>query len=227
MKSTLKVDFAANGMPIIKIIRPNEVCNLSEFDDYDVRDRLLNDFIQLPLNAGKNELFQTYFHETLENGAVLTTIAPIKEMHLFDTFKHHILRKIIPHEHLVAIHRGYAPSEETIKAVKEHRQPISIKDTHYFRYLEVVSFFDRIKEMGGCTWAEQQPLVGTKNAEENTFLATPRTRRDYFELELEQEWRIKAFESTPVGKLDEIVANFDEAMEYVPNWRNEMIGTSK
>lgn len=158
MKSTLKIDYAPNGKPIIKIIQPSDCLDLHTHPDgdYDVRDKLIADFLHTPMNCDINGLFQVYTHGSLEKDPKfhVTTIAPIDVSKQFDVFKHTILNRIIPYEDLVKINRNEIYQGDPNATGVRIAERIDISHEKYIRINE---FFNWLSETEWASREEQQP----------------------------------------------------------------------
>lgn len=194
MKSSIKID-TEQGQPILKIIQPIDCINFTlQNDDYDVRDKLLSEFIQKPSMADWNGWFRvnTHFTHPLENPThQITTIAPVTVDELFNLFKHNILNRLVPYNTIIAINSGQEKSQG--------------------KHAKIMEFFNWLSEQEWATWEEQQPYSGeTQDPETHP---KPLTIRHVFEMELSSEERIAAFNNTPKYKWDQQVENNYQALD--------------
>lgn len=144
MKSTIKIDFDSRNegsQPVIKIIQPAD-CLDEQSPDFDVKDKLLRDFLHTPCNINRNNLFKlgTCFPFPHE-GVVKLNIATIKPVDIKDAFylfKHDILNKIIPDETLIL----FNGNNERLKSIPGEEN-----------YKKIIDFFD---------WLDALPWVNDK-----------------------------------------------------------------
>ena len=141
MKSTLKIDLQGQN-PIIKIIRPDEVVKLQETDDYDVKDKLINDFLKNPLYHNNYEWFQIASNFQVEGKqVVLTTIAPVLEETLFERFKCTILSRIVPYNTLVEIEKYKASDPKNGREKGFNREHEAEKIIEFFDWLSKQEYY--------------------------------------------------------------------------------------
>lgn len=146
MKSTIKIDYTSSsfgGTPIIKILRPNDVIELQEFvdGDYDVRDKLINDFLQAPHKVEPYNLFCIHTCGTLEKSGNnhVTTIRPLLVEEQFKTFKYNIINRLVPYDTIMSINRQETDPNDVTK------------------YKKVNDFFDWLNTQDWASFDEQQP----------------------------------------------------------------------
>lgn len=195
MKSTIKID-TEQGQPILKIVQPIDCVNFTlQNDDYDVRDKLLAEFIQKPSMTDWNGWFRvnTHFTHPFENPThQITTIAPVEVDELFNLFKHNILNRLVPYNTIVAINSGQEKSQG--------------------KHAKIMEFFNWLGEQKCATYEEQHPYIEQIPQEGQTG-NKKRTVRDFFELDLpHQEARMAAFENTSKARLDLEVNSLSEAI---------------
>lgn len=152
MKSTLKIDYASldGGRPVIKIIQPSSALELKDYPDgdYDVRDKLISDFLHHPLSAAPNTLFEVVNRGPLEKAEYsVTIISPLDVDQQFYRFKHTILNKMVPWSTLVHINSG----------LNEKNDLANLKG--YENYLKITQFFDWLDQAEWATWDEQNPWL--------------------------------------------------------------------
>ena len=142
MKSTIKITTEC-GIPAIKIIQPIDCINfVNNNEDYDVRDKLLSEFIQKPSMTDSNGWFRviTHFTHPFENPThQITTIAPIEVGELFNLFKHNILNRLVPYNTVVAINSGEQKSQG--------------------KHAKIMEFFNWLETQEWATWEEQHPYL--------------------------------------------------------------------
>jgi hypothetical protein len=193
MKSTIKITTEC-GVPAIKIIQPIDCVNfVNNNEDYDVRDKLLSEFIQKPSMTDWNGWFRvnTHFTHPFENPThQITTIAPVEVGELFNLFKHNILNRLVPYNTICAINEG--------------------KEKSQGKHAKIMEFFNWLEEQEGATWEEQHPYLESQLPKS---VQIKRTIRDFFELDLpHQEARMAAFDNTSKTKLDLEVNSLQEAI---------------
>jgi hypothetical protein len=199
MKSTIKID-TEQGQPILKIVQPIECVNFTlQNDDYDVRDKLLSEFIQKPSMTDWNGWFRvnTHFTHPFENPThQITTIAPVEVSELFTLFKHNILNRLVPYNTICAINEG--------------------KEKSQGKHDKIIEFFNWLNEQEWATWEEQHPYLEQlpKKTEINlSSLPKRMTIRGVFETRLSDEERFAAFNNTPKYKWDADVESDHQALD--------------
>jgi hypothetical protein len=192
MKSTIKID-TEQGQPILKIVQPIDCVNFTlQNDDYDVRDKLLSEFIQKPSMTDWNGWFRvnTHFTHPFENPThQITTIAPVEVEELFNLFKHNILNRLVPYNTVIAINSGELKSKG--------------------KHAKIIEFFNWLSEQEWATWEEQHPYL----SEQKPKLTKRKTIRDVFETRLSDEERIAAFDNTPRYKWDTGIESDYQALD--------------
>lgn len=195
MKSTIRID-TEQGQPILKIVQPIDCVNFTlQNNDYDVKDKLLSEFIQKPSMTDWNGWFRvnTHFTHPYENPThQITTIAPVMVDELFNLFKHNILNRLVPYNTIIAINSGEEKSQG--------------------KHAKIMDFFNWLDEQEWATWEEQHPYIEESKSTIQNALPKVRTVRDFYELDLPQEARMKAFDNTPKTKLDRYVENLQQAI---------------
>lgn len=195
MKSTIRID-TEQGQPILKIVQPIDCVNFTlQNNDYDVKDKLLSEFIQKPSMTDWNGWFRvnTHFTHPFENPThQITTIAPVMVDELFNLFKHNILNRLVPYNTIIAINSGEEKSQG--------------------KHAKIMDFFNWLDEQEWATWDEQHPYIEESQSTIQNALPKTRTVRDFYELDLPQEARMKAFDNTPKTKLDRYVENLQQAI---------------
>lgn len=147
MKSTVKVDLQSQNSgstPVIKIIQP--IGGLDENSpDFDVRDKLIRDFLHTPCMSERNDWFRlaTYFPHPMGNEARvhITTIAPCREQELFDSFRNAILNRIIPFDTLIKINQRKA-SDPDMCRTPDNMEVEAIKINQFFDWLSTQPYAD-------------------------------------------------------------------------------------
>lgn len=154
MKSTLKIDYSSRSdasIPVIKIIQPNEVFEDAQSVDYDVRDKLIRDFLVRPGYADRNYWFNldTCFGNDLKEPTLfISTIAAIKEEDLFRKFRHAILNRFVSYHTNIGINAG------ATKTQYAEGQPIPAE---IYNFNKITEFFDWLDKQEMVSWQEQQP----------------------------------------------------------------------
>lgn len=162
MKSTLKIDYLSrsdSSIPVIKIIQPNEVFEDSQTVDYDVRDKLIRDFLMRPGYSDRNYWFalDTYFGNDLKEPTLfISTIAAIKEEELFEKFRYAILNRLVPYQSLIEL-TAPKPAPEERKSIDEHKKNAEKAPKGFVEYLKIIEFFEWLETAERISWKEQQP----------------------------------------------------------------------
>lgn len=162
MKSTLKIDTESRNegeVPVIKIVQPIEVWNEND-PDYDIRDKLIRNFLHTPCRSNRNGYFSlaTYFPIPHEGEVKLhiTTIAPVPEQDLLYRFRHEILNRFVPYESIISLNslamKKGDPSAD--------RKMIRGED----EYKKIHTFFDWLDELERPKWKEAHPFDDTSPA---------------------------------------------------------------
>lgn len=118
MKSTIKIDLESQhtgSTPVIKIIQSIDALDENS-PEFDVRDKLIRDFLHAPCMVERNGWFQlaTYFPHPIEAPKVhITTISPVKEESLFYNFRHAILNRVVPYNTLLEMNRNEKSDPDT------------------------------------------------------------------------------------------------------------------
>lgn len=142
MKSTVKIDYAGSGFggtPVIKITRPIEAIELSEFEDEDVRDRLVNDFLHTPGMVERNTLFTARTYGSPGGNAKIdvTTIGAVDLSGQFYLFRHSILNRLVPYESIIRLNKAAheVDGDKTIANQMPERGEVYFKIKEFFDYI--------------------------------------------------------------------------------------------
>lgn len=211
MKSTIKIDYDRNHelKPCIKIILPldlreGEMC--TEAHDIDPRDKLVADLLHTPRNLVENYLFEVNQRLLINNGThLLTTIAAIPEELIFTRFETAIMGGLISEENQREC------SDYSINCTPANIIPVP---NNYVTWSKVHDFFE---------WLENQPYSNDTPLQGNTK-ASDLTIRHVFEMCLNQEERMKAFDNTPKYKLDSVVESGYQALDIAFDWKTSPEG---
>lgn len=210
MKSTIKIDYQdrnSGGQPVIKIIQPAQKQD-DDAIDFDVRDKLINGFLQTPCMVQRNSWFnldscyaippegETKFH--------VITIAPVHEDNLLYRFRHAILNRFVPEDTIVKLNtRG------TEKHCGDSTRKVEQGEIEYFK---IHDFFDWLDKTNRPSWEEQHPENKVEIADNNSQKVNDKTVRYFYEMKLSQEARMYAFENTSKIKLENPASSLQDAI---------------
>lgn len=219
MKSTIKIDFESQNsgsIPVIKIIQPVEVVDENS-PDYDVKDKLIRDFLHQPCMSDRNSLFElaTFYPHPMDEPRVhVTTIAPVKEESIFYKVRHIILNRLVPYNSIMELN---SCDQVALKNKREGKSPMPSRGDLYFKVHE---FFDWVEKTGYCSWEDQHPYLPGLFPKEEIVLKI----RDIFETRLSNEDRILAFDNTPKYKWDSRVDNAYQGINEAFDWKTSPQG---
>lgn len=154
MKSTLKIDYSSrsdSSIPVVKIIQPADSFNDTTESDFDVRDKLIRDFLVRPGYCDRNYWFNldTCFGNDHDNPTLfISTIAAIKEEDLLEKFKWALLNRYVPYNSLTQLRMPRPEVDPDIET-----QAIAGENKFY----RINEFFDWLISHEQATWHEQQP----------------------------------------------------------------------
>jgi len=221
VKSTIKIDLESQNSgstPVIKIIQPVDVLDENS-SDFDIRDKLIRDFLHQPSMVERNSLFElaTFYPHPMDEPRVnITTIAPVKEENVLYKIRHMVLNRLVPYDTIVELN---SCGQVAVKNKKKGQSPMPLRGDLYFKIHE---FFDWVDKEGYCSWEDQHPYYvdGKPIAHEKNVLKI----RDVFETHLSSEERIAAFENTPKYKWDLRVNSAYQGIDEAFDWTSSPQG---